>query len=160
MKAQQQDGQVTPSTSGTSGTAPAAGTPTNAVQVGHVRDPEKPWGSLLYSYQIVDSNGNPVTGNNISVKENDVLTSVTGNVKIINQTSNGRFVPADSQGIFVDSVGPANQPRATSTYNATARQTFSVKVGSTVFRLSTVVKQQTVVINGAVFSVSATVVNP
>jgi RHS repeat-associated protein len=158
-RAQQQSGQVTPSTSGTPG-APASGTPAEAVQVGHARDPNRPWGSLLYSYQIVDSNGSPVTGNNISVKENDVLTSVTGNVKVINQTSNGRFVPANNQGVFVDSVGPVHQPRATSSYDTTARQTFSVKVGKSVFRLSTVVKQQTVVVKGSVFSDSATVVNP
>jgi hypothetical protein len=63
-------------------------------------------------------------------------------------------------GIFGDSVGPGKQPNPTSTYTHTTRQTFDVQVGGKTFSLSTVVRQQTIVRNGVVISVTATIVKP
>jgi hypothetical protein len=96
----------------------------------------------------------------MSVEEDVKPTSVTGNVNVIDQNTNHQFLPAGDNGRFPDSVGPTNKPAATSSYVLTTKQTFKVEIGNKVFRLSTVVKQQIVVVKGTVFSVSATVVHP
>jgi hypothetical protein len=74
-------------------------------------------------------------------------------------TSNGKPRSAPDTGVVKDAVGPHDVDR-TANYSYTTRQTFAVKQGDNVYPLTTVVRNQIVVVNGVISSVKTTIVTP
>jgi hypothetical protein len=95
----------------------------------------------------------------LSIIENAKVTKITPGYSADMTTSNGKPRSAPDTGVVKDAVGPHDVDR-TANYSYTTRQTFAVKQGDNVYPLTTVVRNQIVVVNGVISSVKTTIVTP
>ncbi len=111
-------------------------------------------------YQATDKDGNPITTPGAQIMENAKVTKVTPGYAIDPQTSNGKWINANpGPGQFTDRLGPDSRDK-TATYSYTTRQSFQIKIGDTVYPLSTVVRNQITVVGGVVTSIKTTFITP
>jgi RHS repeat-associated protein len=133
-------------------TPPSMGEPAHVGQTGVQTTPT---GAVVFTYQVYDRNWNAICC--VSVKENvQVLPSTSANSPPV--ISNHKFV-FTMDGKFSDTVGPNFRPAANANFRTETRQTFTTMTDSGTYRISTTIRQSTVVTNGQVVS-SATPIVP
>jgi len=111
-------------------------------------------------YQATDKDGNPITTPGAQIMENAKVTKISPGYQLDFQTSNGKWRDANpSPGQFTDYLGPNSRDK-TATFSYTTRQTFQIKIGDTVYPLSTVVRNQITVVGGVVTSIKTTFITP
>lgn len=103
-------------------------------------------GAIIFTYQVYDRNWNAICC--VSVKENvQALPSNSANSPPI--ISNHKFV-FTMDGKFSDTVGPNFRPGANANFRVETTQTFKAMTDSGTYRISTTIRQSTVVTNGQV----------
>lgn len=117
----------------------------------------------IYRYQLVNSRSDPVTGSDISAKEHVISKHSDGNVQIINKDSERAglegYKRVSSKGIYTDVVGPLAQPSRSAKGYTDQTYSFTVRMYGNFYDLSTIMRHQTVIVNGDVTN-TVTIVRP